>query len=79
MAFVTTGTLPALQSRSARNRLTGIVTHVEQDQVAAKVELFSGGNRIVALVTSESVDDLGLAVGVRATAVVKATNVMIEL
>ncbi len=78
-AFVTTGGVPALRSRSARNRLTGIVTHVERDRVAAKVELFSGGNRIVALVTRESVDDLGLEVGVRATAVVKATNVMIEL
>ena len=78
-AFVTTGAVPALRSRSARNRLTGIVTQVERDRVAAKVELFSGGNRIVALVTRESVDDLGLEIGVRATAVVKATNVMIEL
>ena len=78
-AFVTTEGSPILHTRSARNRLTGIITHVEKDRVAAKVELYSGGARVVALLTRESADDLGLAVGVRATAVVKATNVMIEL
>ena len=78
-AFVTTGGDPTLRTRSARNRFEGIVTQVERDAVAAKVELFSGGTRIVALVTRESVDDLGIEIGVRATAVVKATNVMIEL
>lgn len=77
--FVTTGGDPVLHRRSARNRLTGIITHVDRDRVAAKVELYSGGNRIVALLTRESADDLGLEVGLRATAVVKATNVMIEL
>ena len=78
-ACVTTAGSPLLAQRSARNRLTGIVTQVERDRVAAKVELYSGGRRIVALLTRESADDLGLEVGVRATAVVKATNVMIEL
>jgi molybdopterin-binding protein len=78
-AFVMTEGSPVLHRRSARNRLTGIVTHVERDRVAAKVELFSGGTRIVALLTREAADDLGLEAGVRATAVVKATNVMIEL
>ena len=78
-AFVTTGGDDVLRSRSARNRFTGIVTHVERDSVAAKVELYCGGYRVVALVTRESVDDLGLEIGVRATAVVKATSVMIEL
>ena len=78
-AFVTTDGSPVLHRRSARNRFTGIVTHVERDRVAAKVELFSGGSRIVALLTREAADDLGLEAGVRATAVVKATNVMIEL
>jgi len=78
-AFVTTEGSPVLHNRSARNRLTGIVTHVEKDRVAAKVELYSGGHRIVALLTREAADDLGLDTGVRATAVVKATNVMIEL
>jgi len=78
-AFVTTEGSPVLHRRSARNRLTGIVTDVVKDQVAAKVELYSGGHRVVALLTREAVDDLELEIGVRATAVVKATNVMIEL
>lgn len=78
-SFVTTEGSPVLHRRSARNRLTGIITDVEKDRVAAKVELFSGGQRIVALLTREAADDLGLETGVRATAVVKATNVMIEL
>ena len=77
--FVTTEGSPVLHNRSARNRLTGIVTDVEKDRVTAKVELYSGGHRIVALLTREAADDLQLAPGVRATAVVKATNVMIEL
>lgn len=78
-AFVTQPGAPVLRQRSARNRLTGIVTDVESDRVAAKVELYCGGQRIVALLTSESAADLGLEIGIRATAVVKATNVMIEL
>lgn len=78
-AFLTTEESPALHTRSARNRFLGIVTHVERDAVVAKVELFAGGQRVVALLTREAVDDLGLVPGVRATAVVKSTNVMIEI
>jgi molybdopterin-binding protein len=78
-SFVTTEGSPVLYRRSARNRFSGIVTGVVKDQVAAKVELYSGGQRVVALLTSEAADDLGLEPGVRATAVIKATNVMIEL
>ncbi|NNC91446.1 MAG: helix-turn-helix transcriptional regulator [Acidimicrobiia bacterium] len=78
-AFVTTEGSEVLHRRSARNRFTGIVTGVIKDKVAAKVELYSGGHRVVALLTREAADDLGLEPGVRATAVVKATNVMIEL
>ena len=44
----------------------------------AQVELQSGVNRIVALISAEAVNDLGLAPGVRAVATVKATNVIIE-
>ena len=65
--------------RSARNRLAGIVTAVEKDRVAARVEIQAGPHRMVALLTREAVDDLGLEPGVRAVAVVKATNVMVEL
>jgi molybdopterin-binding protein len=64
---------------SARNHLLGIVTRVISDQVVAQVELRCGPFRLVSLVTRESVDRLGLAPGVMAYAVVKATNVVVEL
>ncbi len=64
---------------SARNHLLGIVTRVVRDKVAAQVELRCGPFRLVALVTRESVDNLRLQPGVMAYAVVKATNVVVEL
>ncbi len=64
---------------SARNHLLGIVTRVVRDKVAAQVELRCGPYRIVSLLTRESVDALGLRPGVMAYAVVKATNVVVEL
>ncbi|MCB9915096.1 MAG: helix-turn-helix transcriptional regulator [Planctomycetes bacterium] len=64
---------------SARNHLLGIVTKVVADAAAAHVELRCGPFRVVALVTRESVDALGLAPGVLVNAVIKATNVVVEL
>jgi len=64
---------------SARNHLTGIVTRVVRDKAAAQVELRCGPFRVVSLLTREAVDALGLAPGVMAHAVVKATNVVVEL
>lgn len=64
---------------SARNHLLGIVTRVVRDKVAAQVELRCGPFRLVALVTRESVDAMRLQPGVMAYAVVKATNVVVEL
>lgn len=64
---------------SARNHMLGIVTHVVRDKVAAQVEMRCGPFRIVSLLTRESVDSLGLAPGVMVNAVVKATNVVVEL
>jgi molybdopterin-binding protein len=66
-------------SRSARNHFQGIVTRVVRDRVMAQVELQAGPNRLVSLISREAADQLGLAPGVRAVAVIKATNVMIEL
>jgi molybdopterin-binding protein len=63
---------------SARNRFAGVVTSVEVDGVMALVELEAGPFRITAAVTRDSVDELGLAPGVAATAAVKATSVMVE-
>jgi molybdopterin-binding protein len=64
---------------SARNRFAGIVTRIEQDRVAAVVEILAGPHRIVSLMTSEAVDELGLKVGDEAVGVVKATNVIVEI
>lgn len=69
----------AVVAQSARNRFEGVVTRVERDRVAALVEVQAGPHRIVSLVTREAVDELGLEVGDEAVAVVKATNVMIDL
>jgi molybdopterin-binding protein len=66
-------------AQSARNRFAGIVTRIEQDRVAAVVEILAGPHRLVSLMTAEAVDDMGLKVGDEAVAVVKATNVMVEV
>lgn len=63
---------------SARNRFTGLVTAVTADTVMAQVELQCGPFRVVSLMSSEAVRELGLQVGSRATAVVKATTVLVE-
>lgn len=64
---------------SARNRFVGLVTRVQRDTVMAQVEIQSGPHRVVSLISAEAVDDLGLEPGVLAAAVVKSTNVVIEL
>jgi molybdopterin-binding protein len=64
---------------SARNRFEGIVTKIEQDRVAAVVEVMAGPHRIVSLMTAEAVDELQLKVGDEAVCVVKATNVIVEI
>ena len=64
---------------SARNRFPGIVTRIEQDRVAAVVEVIAGPHRMVSLMTAEAVDELGLRVGDEAVCVVKATNVIVEV
>ncbi|HEY4829247.1 MAG TPA: helix-turn-helix transcriptional regulator [Solirubrobacteraceae bacterium] len=64
--------------RSARNRFTGVVLSVECDGVMALVELEAGPFLVTAAITRDSVEELGLTAGVTATAVVKATSVMIE-
>jgi molybdopterin-binding protein len=65
--------------QSARNRFPGIVTRVIKDRVAAQVEIQAGPHRLVSLLTREAVDDLDLKPGMPAIAVVKATNVSVEL
>ena len=62
---------------TTRNRLPGTITEVAKGQAAAKVSLQVGDNHMVALITRESADELGLEVGQEVTALVKATDVMI--
>ncbi|MGH2949243.1 MAG: TOBE domain-containing protein [Solirubrobacteraceae bacterium] len=63
---------------SARNRFPGVVRSVEVDGVMALVEIEAGPFRVIAAVTRDAVEELGLAPGVRATAAVKATSVMVD-
>lgn len=63
---------------SARNRLTGLVTEVKVDAVMAQVEIQCGPFRVVSLMSSDAVRELGLEPGSVATAVIKSTNVIVE-
>ncbi len=66
-------------SFSARNRFPGIIRSVEVDGVMALVEIEAGGFRVTAAITRDSVEELGLAPGMSATATVKATSVMVHV
>ncbi|MEY2588489.1 MAG: hypothetical protein QOJ67_473 [Acidimicrobiaceae bacterium] len=70
---------PELRGRSARNRFEGIVTKVVKDTVMAQVEIQAGPHRVVALISREAADELGLAPGVLAAGSVKSTSVVVEL
>jgi molybdopterin-binding protein len=63
---------------SARNRFRGVVREVKVEGLLAQVELEAGPFRVVAVVTREAVEELGLRPGVPATALVKSTSVMLE-
>jgi molybdopterin-binding protein len=63
---------------SARNRFTGVVREVKVEGLLAQVELEAGPFRIVSVVTREAVEELGLQPGMQATALVKATSVLLE-
>ncbi|MFT4263978.1 MAG: TOBE domain-containing protein [Nocardioides sp.] len=69
---------PPRRGTSARNHLDGIVVAVTKDGVMAQVELACGDYRVVSLMSREAADELRLAPGVAATAVVKATSVMVQ-
>jgi len=63
---------------SARNRMAGVVIDVKRDGVMAQVDMACGPFRIVSLMSREAADELGLAPGQTATAVVKSPMVIIE-
>jgi len=63
---------------SARNRLHGVVLSVKRDGLMAQVDMACGPYRVVSLMSAEAADDLDLKPGDAATAVIKATTVLIE-
>jgi molybdopterin-binding protein len=64
---------------SARNRFNGIVAEVRIEGLMAQVELVvTEPVRLVALVTRDAVEELGLKSGMAATAIVKSTSVMVQ-
>ena len=70
---------PSKVDSSARNRFVGLVTNILVDTVMAQVELQCGPFRVVSLMSSEAVQDLGLELGSVAVAVIKSTNVIVEI
>jgi molybdopterin-binding protein len=62
---------------SARNQLTGTVTEIRRGEAIANVVLDVAGQRLVASITVEAVEDLGLEPGKPVTAIVKASDVII--
>jgi molybdopterin-binding protein len=63
---------------SIRNRFEGVITNVEVSGVVGLVEVQAGEHRVVGVITRDAIEELGLAPGVPAAAMVKATNVMVE-
>jgi molybdopterin-binding protein len=65
---------------SARNHFRGVVREVKLDGLLAQVELdVTEPARVVAIITRDAAEELGLKPGMGAAAVVKATSVMVEL
>jgi molybdopterin-binding protein len=64
---------------SARNRFRGVVRQVEIEGFLARVEIdVTEPSRVVAIITREAVEELGLKAGMSAAAIVKSTSVMVE-
>jgi molybdopterin-binding protein len=64
---------------SARNMLKGKIVAVKKGTTTAHVTIDVGGQKVMAAITNESVDNLNLAVGRDAYAVIKASNVMVAV
>jgi molybdopterin-binding protein len=64
---------------SARNRFPGVITDVKMEVLAATVEIQAGPNRVLAFITREAAEEMGLRPGMEAVATVKATSVMVYL
>ena len=62
---------------SARNQLSGTVQSINKGAAIANVVLDVAGQRLVASITVEAVQELGLSEGSQVTAIIKASDVMI--
>ena len=62
---------------SARNQLAGTVVEINKGEAIANVQLDVAGQRLVASITIEAVEDLGLQPGTEILAVIKASDVMV--
>lgn len=62
---------------SARNKLAGTVKEINIGQVMTEIVLKIGENEVVAIVTKKSAEGLGLKVGDKAVALIKATEIMV--
>ena len=62
---------------SARNVLSGTIVEVRKGQTTAHVVLDIGGTKVTASITNEAVDELKLAKGMKASAIIKASDVMV--
>jgi molybdopterin-binding protein len=64
---------------SARNQLPATVTGITRGEATANVSLDVNGQRLVASITVEAVDELGLGEGSQVTAVIKASDVVLAI
>ena len=62
---------------SVRNRFPGVIRSIEVDGVVGIVEIEAGPHRVSAVITRDAIEELGLSEGDEATAIVKATSVMV--
>ncbi|WP_346355049.1 TOBE domain-containing protein [Azotosporobacter soli] len=62
---------------SGRNKMGATIKEIVQGGVMAKIVMDYKGDELVAVITNDSVQDLGLKVGDQVTALVKATEMMI--
>ena len=64
---------------SARNQLAGTVRSINRGEAIANIELDVSGQRLVASITVEAADELGLEPGREVTAVIKASDVLVAV
>lgn len=64
---------------SARNKLPGTITAIKRGDVMCQVDMQVGDNHVVAVITTEAADEMGLDVGMEAIAMFKSTSVMVAV